>query len=230
MRTVQRPRRGRLVASAAAAALALALAGCAQSSGNDGDVLDQGYQSGDGSVRTWAATDRSDPVTLKGDDYAGDPVDTSQWRGDVVVVNTWYAACPPCRQEAPHLVETANDYEGSVHFVGINTTDEAGAAQAFERTFDVPYPSIEDTDGAVIATLQGVVPIQAVPTTVIIDQEGRVAARVLGEVEESTLRTLLDDVVAQGTTQGATTGATQGTGPDTSTSPSSSTSSSDTTS
>jgi len=179
------------------AVLGLVLAGCAQSSGN-GDVLDQGYQSGDGSVRTWAAGDRSDPVTLSGEDFAGKPVDTSAWLGDVVVVNTWYAACPPCRKEAPQLVATAEAYDGRVHFVGINTTDEAGAAQAFERTFKVPYPSIADTSGAVVATLQGVVPIQAVPTTVVLDQEGRVAARVLGEVEGSTLRALLDDVLAQG--------------------------------
>jgi len=206
---LSRRRRGRLAALAAAAGLLLAISGCAQGSGNSGDVLDQGYQSGDGSVRTWAEADRTGPIALKGDDFSGKPVDTGDWLGDVVVVNTWYAACPPCRKEAPDLVAAAKRYQGSVHFVGINTTDEAGTAKAFERTFSVPYPSIADGDGHVIAALQGVVPIQAVPTTVVIDQQGKVAARVLGEVETSTLTALVDDVLdhdpdGAGASQGST--------------------------
>lgn len=193
-----RPRtRRRVWASIVALVAGFALVGCAQSSGNSDDVLDQGYQSGDGSVRQWVATARGDSVTLTGTDFSGDAVDTGAWRGSVVVVNTWYAACPPCRKEAPGLVATAAQYQDSVKFVGINSTDESGTALAFQRTFGVTYPTIADSDGSVIATLQGVVPIQAVPTTVVLDQQGRVAARVLGEVEPSTLRALIDDVLKE---------------------------------
>src|SRR5690606_39914954 len=81
--------------------------------------------------------------------------------------------------------------------LGINTEDDAGAAQAFQRTFDVPYPSIEDRTGEVIAGLNGVVPLQAVPTTVILDPEGKVAARVIGQAEGSTLEALVDEVLAE---------------------------------
>jgi peroxiredoxin len=122
----------------------------------------------------------------------------TNWRGDVVVLNTWYAACPPCRAEAPDLVSLAGDYaDEGVHLLGINGTDDAGAAQAFERTFGVTYPSIADSDGRAIATLQGAVPLQAVPTTVVLDREGRVAARVLGLADGSTLRAMVDDVLAE---------------------------------
>lgn len=174
---------------------AAVLMGCAQPSGNDGDVINQGYTSGDGSVRQWPQDDRGEPVRLTGEDFEGGAVDTGDWQGDVVVINTWYAACPPCRAEAPALVAIAEEYQGRAHLVGLNSTDETATAQAFQRTFDVNYPSIADRDGAATATLQGVVPLQAVPTTVLLDQQGRVAARVLGEVPQSTLATLIDDLL-----------------------------------
>ena len=57
----------------------------------------------------------------------------------------------------------------------------------------MPYPSIADTDGAAIAGLQGIVPLQAVPTTVVLDREGKVAARILGLADPSTLAALIDE-------------------------------------
>ncbi|WP_251153451.1 TlpA disulfide reductase family protein [Cellulosimicrobium sp. Marseille-Q4280] len=191
--------RARALAAAGVALVAsVTLSGCAQESGATTDVVGQGYVSGDGSVRTWDTDDRGEPVSLTGTDYEGGTVDTSTWLGDVVVLNTWYAACAPCRAEAPDLVELANEHEADgVRVVGINTTDEAGAAQAFQRTFEVPYPSIDDRSGEVVAALSGTVPLQAVPSTVVLDREGRVAARVIGLVEGTTLGALVDDVLAE---------------------------------
>jgi hypothetical protein len=101
-------------------------------------------------------------------------------------------------------VALATDYaDDGVHLLGLNGTDDAGTAQAFERTFEVPYPSIADTDGSAIAALQGAVPLQAVPTTVVLDREGRVAARVLGLADGSTLRAMVDDVLAEPAPAGA---------------------------
>lgn len=155
-----------------------------------------GYVSGDRSVTTWESGDRRGPVAVSGESYDGEAVDVADWRGDVVVLNTWYAACPPCRAEAPDLVAFAEEYaDRGVRVLGINSTDDAGAAQAFERTFAVPYPSLHDAGGAAIAALQGVVPVQAVPTTVVLDREGKVAARVLGVVDPSTLRAVVDDLL-----------------------------------
>jgi peroxiredoxin len=175
------------------------LGGCASGSGNASGGGDLGYVPGDGSIKTWAAGDRGKPVELTGTDFEGKKVDTADDRGDVVVVNTWYASCAPCRKEAPDLTATAKANSDGVDFVGINSTDDAGSAEAFQRTFDIPYPSIADKDGSVIATLQGVVPVQAVPTTVVLDQQGRVAARVLGSTTKDTLQGLIDDVRASGT-------------------------------
>ncbi|HEV6951977.1 MAG TPA: TlpA disulfide reductase family protein [Promicromonospora sp.] len=176
--------------------LVASLAGCSAEDSGAGDVVGQGYVSGDGSVQTYDAGDRKGPVTVAGTDFEGNEVSSADWAGDVVVVNTWYASCAPCRAEAPDLVELADGKDG-VRVLGINTEDDAGAAQAFQRTFDVPYPSIEDRTGEVIAGLNGVVPLQAVPTTVILDPEGKVAARVIGQAEGSTLEALVDEVLAE---------------------------------
>jgi thiol-disulfide isomerase/thioredoxin len=184
-------------------AVALALPACtgARVDGTDGaqtTVTDRDYVSGDGSVQTWEPGERTEPVVVSGTTYEGDAVDTSGWLGDVVVVNTWYAACPPCRTEAPILAALARERaDDGVRLLGINVEGAAGAALAFQRTFDVPHPSIDDSQGRGVATLSGTVPLQAVPTTVILDPTGRPAARMVGLLEESTLNALVDDVLAE---------------------------------
>lgn len=182
------------------------LAGCTADSGappagddaGSADAVGQGYVSGDGSVRTWPAARRPGPVALTGTSFDGVRIDTTAWRGDVVVVNTWYAGCAPCRKEAPALAALARERAADgVRVLGLNTTDDAGAALAFQRRFDVGYPSLEDRDGTGVANLSGTVPLQAVPTTVVLDRRGRVAARVIGVASASTLSALVDDVVAE---------------------------------
>jgi peroxiredoxin len=177
----------------------LLLAGCTGGAQeNPDDVADQGYQSGDGSTTTWAAGDRTGPLELAGTDFAGAAQDVADWRGDVVVLNTWYANCPPCRAEASDLAAVSTDYAADgVQVLGINRTDDAGTALAFERQFEVPYPSLADTDGAAIAALQGTVPINAVPTTVVLDRSGKVAGRILGLADPSTLRSMIDELLAE---------------------------------
>jgi peroxiredoxin len=167
-------------------AIALTLVACAP--GNPADS--PGYVSGDGAVTEWAKGERPGPLDLAGTAFDGTLVDLADMRGEVIVLTTWYAACPPCRAEAPDLVEL--DALDGVSVVGINGEDEAGTAQAFERSFGVTYPSIADDDGQAIAALQGLVAINAVPTALILDPEGRVAARTVGRVEPSTLAALVD--------------------------------------
>lgn len=189
----------RAAAGALVALLVGAVAACGPAQQEQpGTDVDAGYVSGDGSTKTWAVGDRKGPVELSGTDYEGQDQDVADWRGDVVVLNTWYAACPPCRAEAPDLVALAEDYaDDGVRVLGLNSRDDAGAAQAFQRTFSVPYPSIDDTDGRAGLALQGVVPLNAVPTTVVLDRAGKVAARIVGLVDASTLRTVVDDLLAE---------------------------------
>lgn len=194
-----RTRGARGVAAALAVAGLLAACSGGDAAGTAGDdVADQGYVSGDGTVSQWGVGDRQGPVEVAGTDFAGAAVDTADWQGDVVVLNTWYAQCPPCRAEAPDLADLASDYaDQGVRVLGINGVDDAGTALSFQETFDVPYPSIDDREKRAVAALQGVVPIQATPTTVVLDREGMVAARIVGLAEGSTLRALVDEVLAE---------------------------------
>lgn len=176
-----------VVLGAIVIAIILALAACAP-----GDSVDSpGYVSGDGTVTIF---DNGTEVRVAGTSFAGEPVDTADFLGQVVLVNTWYASCPPCRAEAPDLAEL--DARDDVQIVGINNRDDAETAQAFERTFGIEYPSIDDADGQAIAALQGVVAVNAVPTTVVLDPEGRLYARIIGSADASTLRSLIEDAGA----------------------------------
>lgn len=168
------------------------------STGAPGGAADAGYVAGDGSFATWTPDERGDAVEHAGTSYSGEEIDLATWRGDVVVMNFWYAACPPCRKEAPDLVALHEDYAGEgVRLLGVNPRDDAGTAQAFERTFAIPYPSLHDEGARAVAAFEGVVPLQAMPTTVVLDRAGRVAARVLGQVDPVVLRGLVDDVLAE---------------------------------
>lgn len=180
--------------AAALVACSLALAGCTAQQ----DTPDLGYVPGDGSITELAPSEREQPVSFSGESAEGDEIDLTRLRGDVVVLNLWYAACGPCRKEAPDLVSVASEMEPEgVEFVGINTRDDAATAQSFQRTFDIPYPSLLDASGQAVLALRGKVSPNAVPTTLVLDKEGRVAARVVGIVEEATLRAMVKTVVAE---------------------------------
>lgn len=177
---------------------AITLAGCGTSTGSVQDTTGAGYQGGDGSWTTWDPGERGEPVQLAGTTYDGQEVDLADWRGEVVVLNFWYAACPPCRVEAPDLAAIHADYsDAGVRMLGVNPRDDPATAQAFERTFEVPYPSVDDRSARGVAALQGVVPLQAMPTTVVLDTEGRVAGRVLGQIDPGVVRGMIDDVLAE---------------------------------
>jgi peroxiredoxin len=165
------------------------------------------YESVDGTTTTWALGHRTGPVEVRGTAFDGTMQDVTAWRGDVVVINTWYAACPPCRAEIGDLVSLANDTASKgVHVLGIDPVDDAATAQAFARTFAVPYPSLQDTDGSAVAALQGVVPVNATPTTVVLDRQGDMYARIIGTVDGPTLRALVGDVLAEPVGPTATAG------------------------
>lgn len=183
---------------------ALALAGC---SNNDTlaaqyeDGVDSGFVSGDGSVVSIPPAERSEPVQYSGMATDGEAREWGEYLGDVVVINFWYAGCPPCRAEAPDLVEVANAYANQgVRFLGVNTRDDLAQALMFEEEFAIPFPSILDkqNDAAVQRAFAGAVPLNAVPTTLVLDREGRVAHRVLGQIASaSMLETMVKETLAE---------------------------------
>lgn len=192
--------RRRLLAGLGLGAAAPLLAACGGGddvlAGQAGNADGKNYIAGDGSVAEYAKGDRSKPVEFTGQLFDGTEVTAASLRGAPALLNFWYAACAPCRIEAPHLVKLHDEFEPKgVKFLGVNVRDTATTAQAFERSFDIPYPSMDDLSGDVLLALSDFVPPQAVPSTLVLDAEGRVSARVLGAVEEGTLRALLKTVV-----------------------------------
>lgn len=204
-RTVRSLKSRRLLALRAAAALSvpvsLVLTSCAaddplaqQAAAGDG----KNYIAGDGSVTEYAETDRGEPVEVSGTLFDGTSVSSADWAGQVTVLNFWYASCAPCRAEAPDLVALHDEYEPQgAEFYGVNIRDEQGTAEAFERSFDIPYESFYDKDGGVLLDMTQYVPPQAVPTTIVLDREGRVSARILGLADRSTLKALISDALAE---------------------------------
>lgn len=145
----------------------------------------------------FAPDERGEPVEMSGTTLTGGSLSLSSSRGRVVVINVWGSWCPPCREEAPILAKASRTYAGRVDFVGVNVRDNRASAQAFERRYGIEYPSIEDTDGRAVLALNQYVPANAVPATLVLDRQGRVAARVLGAVRDATLRALLKPVLAE---------------------------------
>ena len=192
--------------AAALAVAALALTGCSSDPLADQyrSGSGQGYISGDGAYTVIAADERSAPVSFEGALDSGGSVSTEQLVGQVYVVNFWYAGCPPCRVEAADLealYQEFSDAQGGagVPFIGVNIRDKAPQSLAFAEEFGVTYPSILDVeDGSVRLAFAGQVAPTAVPTTLVVDAQGRVAARISGLVSEpSTLRAMITDALAE---------------------------------
>ncbi len=211
-------RRSAIVALAAASALLLA--GC--SSDPLADQYREGsgknYIAGDGTISEFDASQRGEPIEFSGETVEGGTFDSADTLGGVTVVNFWYAGCAPCRVEAPILEEVSQSFgvgapsdgdettdtaaaveNPGVAFVGVNVRDQAGTAASFEQTYGVSYPSILDVnDGTAQLAFAGDVPPAAVPTTIVLDRQGRVAARVLGQLTDaSILESIIDDLLAE---------------------------------
>ncbi|MCF6524715.1 TlpA disulfide reductase family protein [Streptomyces sp. JJ36] len=185
-------------ATACAAVAALVLAGCGgpevQSSG------DNGFVQGTGQVTTVSAKARKPAPDISGKTVDGKRISLSDYRGKIVVVNVWGSWCAPCRAEAPHLAKVAEETaDEGVAFVGINTRDlDRANARAFERTYDIDYPSFYDPHGRLLLKFpKNTLSPQTIPSTVVLDREGRIAVRALKELDDKELRSMLDPLIAE---------------------------------
>ncbi|CAM3752639.1 hypothetical protein GCM10009799_04890 [Nocardiopsis rhodophaea] len=150
-------------------------------------------------VTRYAPEDRPDAPPLAGPRLDGGRMDLDALHGQVSVVNVWGSWCSPCREEAPDLQRVWEGAErDGVRFVGVNTRDTEAGAAAFVEEFGLTYPSIVDPDGEALRAWREIIPVQAIPSTVVVDREGRVAARVIGPVDAATLRGLVDDIMNEG--------------------------------
>lgn len=160
----------------------------------------KGFVSGEFKVVEIPVAERGEPIAFSGTSESGKAIDSGDYAGEVLVVNFWYAACGPCRSEAKTLEEVNQEYAGKgAQFLGINTYDQPATAAAFAKTYAVTYPSLIAIDDAPLKlAFADAVPLSATPVTLVLDKEGRVAARIISEVKDpSILSTLVRDAIAE---------------------------------
>jgi thiol-disulfide isomerase/thioredoxin len=176
-------------------AAVLLVAGC--SSGQQAAQNRQGqtgFVSGTGNVSVFAAGERKQAPALTGTTLDGKAWSLADQAGKVVVLNVWGSWCAPCRKEAPDLVAASKELGPSVQFIGLNTRDlDKAPARRFAQEFGVTYPSIYDPSGKLLLGFRGQISAAAIPSTLVIDKNGKVASRVIGEVTKQTLLGMVKD-------------------------------------
>ena len=172
------------------AALAMLITAC---SGAAQGAAGAGFVAGDGSTATIPIGEREPAPAVDGTTLDGERLALADLDGPVVV-NFWASWCGPCAKEAPALQNVADAYDRRVSFVGVNVKDQPTAALNFERDFGVEFPSWEDEAASIAASFGGIGPA-ALPTTIVLDAEHRVAARMFGAINEPQLAKQLDIVL-----------------------------------
>lgn len=153
----------------------------------------------DGVVQVIAEGDREDVEPFTGELLDGGRFDSASVAGKVVVYNVWGSWCAPCRIEAAALKRVSEKTEEQgVRFVGINVRDNDAAARAFEDNYGIEYPSITtDSSSDALLAFGPALPPSAVPSTLVVDAQGRLAARIVGPTDYSTLLTIVTETAAE---------------------------------
>jgi peroxiredoxin len=191
------PRALLLTAVCATAALTLSACGSGGTSGGGGNT---NFVTGANGIATVAKGERSDVPDLSGRTVDGGRLDIADYQGKVVVLNVWGSWCPPCRAEAKNFEKVHQDTKDrGVAFVGINTRDASvDLAKAFEKDEGITYPSLYDPTGKLMLRFKkGTLNPQAIPSTLIIDRDGKIAARTLQALSEEKLRAMIKPVLAE---------------------------------
>lgn len=158
---------------------------------------DKGYVTGEGVVTQVDAEDRGEPVTLVGEDLDGRELSLEELRGKPVVVSVWGSWCSPCHAEAPDVVDARKELGDRASFVGIDIRDSGTAqAQAFVRKYDMDWPSYYSPDGDALLAFHGKLAPNSIPSFVVLDPAGRIAATIIGRLPSTTtLVQVVEDVI-----------------------------------
>ncbi len=192
-------------ASRRAAACALVLAAALGAAGCDGGAIaqdvpqssGQSFVSGSYSTTFYQAGHRPAAPAVSGQTISGQSLSLASYRGSVLVINFWGSWCTPCQQEAPALAALATRFHPrGVRFLGVDIRDDPVSAEGFMRTYQISYPSLNDPADEIALAFRDTVPPAGIPTTLVIDRSGRIAARIVGGVTFSGLRTLITEVSA----------------------------------
>lgn len=188
-----------LLATTSAAVAALTLSACG-SGGTSGGGGDTNFVTGNNGIDTVAAGERTKAPDLSGTTIDGKQLNTATYQGKILVVNVWGSWCPPCRLEAKNFEKVYQDTKAQgVEFVGINTRDTSTTpARAFEKSYGITYPSLYDPTGKLMLRFKkGTLNPQLIPSTLVIDRNGKLAARALQPLSEDTLRSMIKPVLAE---------------------------------
>jgi thiol-disulfide isomerase/thioredoxin len=193
------PRRA-AVGALVAAAVVLGAAACGAGATAQDTAVGNGSSFVTGSYGTTVFRSGARP---KAPDVVGTTLSGSKFklatdRGSVVVINFWGSWCTPCREEAPALGALSRYFSAAgVRFIGVDIRDDPASAEAFVRTFRIDYPSLNDPNDLVALDFSGTVPPASIPTTLVIDRSGRIAARIVGQASYSGLKALIKQVKAE---------------------------------
>lgn len=168
--------------------VAVLLAGC----GGGSTTGSRSYIAGNGTVTFIKAQDRQpapkvDGATLSGGNFLLPS-------NHAAVINVWASWCAPCRAEAPALAALSKTFP-DVSFVGVLTRDSVPTARAFVRRFAIAYPTL--IDDSILMGFHNSLIANAIPSTVVIDKYGKVAARISGEITVASLTNLIARVRAE---------------------------------
>ncbi|WP_329229989.1 TlpA family protein disulfide reductase [Streptomyces sp. NBC_00111] len=186
--------------AATVAAGALTLSACSGDGTRAGGGGNTNFVTGSGGVSTVAKGERTEAPKLDGTTLDGKALDVADYKGKVVVLNFWGSWCGPCRAEAKHFEKVAKaTADQGVQFVGVNTRDpQKSLAASFEEDFGITYPSLYDPTGKLLLRFpKGTLNPQAIPSTVVVDREGKLAARSLAALDATKLREMIDPLVAE---------------------------------
>ena len=188
-----------VLATTTALASALTLTACT-SGGTSGGSGNTNFVTGNDGIAQVAQGKRTAAPDLSGETIDGKQLDVANYKGKIVVINIWGSLCGPCRLEAKNFVKVSADLKDKgVQFVGINTRDASTRpAVAFEKGYGVTYPSLYDPTGKLMLRFKkGTLNPKAIPSTLVIDREGKIASRALLALSEDNLRKMIDPVLAE---------------------------------
>lgn len=189
-----------LVVVAAAVAMTAVACGAGATAQDTAVGNGRSFVSGSYSTTVYHPGARPAAPQVTGTTLSGTRFELSADRGAVVVLNFWGSWCTPCRAEAPALGALARHFSGAdVRFVGVDIRDDPASAEAFMRTFRISYPSLNDPADAIALDFGGTVPPAGIPTTLVIDPGGQIAARIVGTASYNGLEALIAQVSAERT-------------------------------
>jgi len=178
---------------------ALLLSGCTSGDGAV-DVANGGefrFVQGTPSGEVIPSAERAAAPGFGGETLDGAPFDSASLDGGIAVLNFWGSWCAPCRVESPEFQEVyAEVRDRGVQFLGVNVKDTDQLARAFEDRAGIEFPSLYDPRGEVALAFRDY-PANAIPSTVVLDAQGRVAAVYTGAVQQEDLRAVLDLLMAE---------------------------------